>query len=121
MDRRPINFAEKFSKFSDQWTPKIIAQMNDYHFKLVKIQGEFVWHSHADTDEVFIVIGGEMKIHLRDGEVNLRAGELFVIPRGVEHKPWAAGECKIMLVESAGTINTGDAGGPKTAADGVWV
>jgi len=121
MDRRPINFAEKFSKFSDHWAPRIIAQMNDYHFKLVKIQGEFVWHSHADTDEVFIVIGGAMKIYLRDGEVNLRPGELFVIPRGVEHKPWAAGECKIMLVESAGTINTGDAGGPKTAADGVWV
>src|SRR5207247_9165974 len=108
MDRRPINFAEKFSKFSDHWAPKIIAQMNDYHFKLVKIQGEFVWHSHADTDEVFIVIGGEMKIQLRDGEVNLRPGELFVIPRGVEQKPWEAGESKFMLVESAGKHITGE-------------
>ena len=121
MDRRPINVFEKFSKFSDQWAPKIIAQMNDYHFKLAKVQGEFVWHSHADTDEVFIVFEGEMRIHFRDREVDLRPGELLVIPRGVEHKPSATRECKIMLVERAGTINTGDAGGPKTAADGVWI
>ena len=121
MDRRPINVAEKFSKFSDQWAPRIIAQMNDYHFKLAKIQGEFVWHSHADTDEVFIVFEGEMRVHFRDREVDLRPGELLVVRRGVEHKPSAARECKIMLVERAGTINTGDAGGPKTAADGVWI
>ena len=121
MDLRPINVSEKFSKFSDHWAPKIIAQMNDYHFKLARIQGEFVWHSHADTDEVFIVVDGEMTIHFRDGDVNLQRGELFVVPRGVEHKPSATRECKIMLVEPAGTINTGDAGGPKTAADGVWI
>src|SRR5207237_3221483 len=102
MDRRPINFAEKFSKFSDHWSPKIVAQMNDYHFKLVKIQGEFVWHSHADTDEVFIVLDGELTIQFRDGEVVLGAGEMFVVPKGVEHKPSAARECKIMLVEPAG-------------------
>ena len=121
MNRRPINVSEKFLKFSDQWAPKIVAQMNDYHFKLAKVQGEFVWHSHADTDEVFIVFDGEMMIHFRDGDVNLQRGELFVVPRGVEHKPSATRECKIMLVEPAGTINTGDAGGPKTAADGVWI
>ena len=95
----PINFREKFATFSEQWSPKIIAQMNDYHFKIVKIQGEFVWHRHADTDEVFIVLDGELTIHFRDGEVALRSGEMFVIPRGVEHKPFARRECKMMLGE----------------------
>ncbi|HEU4875800.1 MAG TPA: cupin domain-containing protein, partial [Pyrinomonadaceae bacterium] len=104
-----INFREKLGKFSERWSPKIIAQMNDYHFKLVKIQGEFVWHSHSETDEVFIVLDGEMGIELRDGRVDLKAGEMFVVPKGVEHKPVAHGECQLMLVEPAGTINTGDA------------
>src|SRR5439155_20771939 len=121
MDRRPINFAEKFSKFSDHWSPRIIAQMNDYHFKLVKIQGEFVWHSHADTDEVFIVLDGEMTISFRDGKVVLRSGEMFVVPKGLEHKPSANRECSIMLVESAGTVNTGDVQSDLTAKDGLWI
>ena len=95
--------------------------MNDVHFKIVKLQGEFVWHSHKDTDEVFIVLDGEMSIALRDGTVDLRAGELFVIPKGLEHKPFAEKECKVMLVEPAGTINTGGAGGEKTAEDNVWI
>ncbi len=116
-----LNFAEKLAKFDERWSPKIIAQMNDYHFKLVKIEGEFVWHAHADTDEVFIVLDGELTIHFRDGEVVLRSGEMFVIPRGVEHKPFARRECKMMLVEPAGTINTGDAQSELTAKDGVWV
>jgi len=116
-----INLDAKFAKFSERWSPRIIAQMNDYHFKLVKIQGEFVWHAHADTDEVFIVLNGELTIHFRDGEVVLRAGEMFVVPRGVEHKPVAHRECKMMLVEPAGTINTGDAQSELTAKDGVWV
>jgi len=121
MEPRPVNLSEKFATFSDQWAPKIVAQMNDYHFKLAKIQGEFVWHSHADTDEVFVVFDGELEIHFRDGEVTLRAGEMIVVPHGVEHKPSARRECRIMLVERAGTVNTGDAGGSKTAADGVWI
>ena len=116
-----VNLSDKLARFADHWSPRIIAQMNDYHFKLVKIQGEFVWHSHADTDEVFIVLAGAMTIHFRDGAVALRAGEMFVVPRGVEHKPSAERECRIMLVEPAGTINTGDLGGERTAADGVWV
>jgi mannose-6-phosphate isomerase-like protein (cupin superfamily) len=116
-----VNLLEKFPKFTEQWSPRIIAQMNDYHFKLVKIQGEFVWHSHAETDEAFIVLDGEMTIHFRDGEVVLRSGEMFVVPKGQEHKPSADKECKIMLVEPAGTINTGDAHGDFTAKDGVWV
>jgi len=116
-----LNLEEKFARFSDHWSPKIIAQMNDYHFKLVKLQGDFVWHSHADTDEVFITLDGEMSIEFRDGKVDLQAGEMFVVPRGVEHKPLAEKECKIMLIEPAGTINTGDAGGDFTAEDDVWI
>lgn len=121
MNHEAINFADKLSRFSEQWSPKIVARMNDYHFKLVKIEGEFVWHSHAETDEVFLVIEGEMAIELRDGRVMLRAGEMYVVPRGVEHRPVAERECCLLLVEPAGTRNTGDAGGEMTAEDGVWV
>ena len=121
MDYSAINFEEKFVKFSEHWSPKIIAQMNDYHFKLVKFRGEFVWHSHAETDEVFIALDGEMSIEFRDGMVALKTGEMFVVPKGVEHKPFAANECKIMLIEPAGTVNTGDAGGDLTADDNVWI
>jgi mannose-6-phosphate isomerase-like protein (cupin superfamily) len=121
MEYRALNLNEKLGKFSEHWSPKIIAEMNDYHFKLAKLQGEFVWHSHADTDEVFIVLDGEMMIEFRDGRVELKAGEMFVVPKGVEHKPVAESECNIMLVEPAGTINTGDAGGTLTAQDSVWI
>jgi mannose-6-phosphate isomerase-like protein (cupin superfamily) len=117
----PINFVDKLARFSDRWSPKIVAQMNEYHFKLVKIQGEFVWHAHDDTDEVFIVLDGAMTIHFRDGEVRLNSGEMFVVPKGVEHKPSATEECRMMLVESAGTTNTGDVHSELTAKDGVWV
>ncbi len=117
-----INLKEKLTRFSEHWSPKIIAQMNDYHFKLVKFQGDFVWHSHDDTDETFIVLDGEMSIDFRDGKVDLKAGEMFVVPKGVEHKPFAEKECKVMLVEPAGTINTGNAdGGDLTAEDNVWI
>lgn len=121
MNYSAINFKEKFAKFSEHFSPKIIAQMNDYHFKLSKFQGDFVWHKHTDTDEAFIVLEGEMMIVFRDGKVNLKEGEMFVVPKGVEHKPSAERECKIMLVEPAGTINTGDAGGDLTADDSVWI
>lgn len=121
MGRKAINLTEKFSRFSEHWSPKIIAQMNDYHFKLVKFQGEFVWHSHSDTDEVFIVLDGSMTIHFRDGDVSVRAGEMFVIPKGVEHKTSAGAECKAMLVEVAGTVNTGDVASEKTAASDAWI
>jgi mannose-6-phosphate isomerase-like protein (cupin superfamily) len=121
MDFKAINFEDKFSKFTEHWSPKIIAQMNDYHFKIVKFQGEFVWHSHEDTDEVFIVLDGEMSIAFRDGSVELKAGEMFVVPKGAAHRPFADKECKAMLVEPAGTINTGDVGGKMTAEDSVWI
>lgn len=116
-----INLEEKLAKFSEHWSPKIIAQMNDYHFKLVKFQGDFVWHSHGDTDEVFITLDGEMSIEFRDGKADLKSGEMLVVPKGVEHKPFAEKECKIMLVEPAGTVNTGDAVGEMTAEDNVWI
>jgi mannose-6-phosphate isomerase-like protein (cupin superfamily) len=116
-----ISFKEKFSMFSEHFSPKIIAQMNDYHFKLGKFQGDFIWHKHIDTDETFIVLEGEMRIFFRDGKVDLKAGEMFVVPKGANHKPFAEKECKIMLIEPAGTINTGDAGGELTADDNVWI
>ena len=116
-----INLKEKLSLFSEHWSPKVIAEMNDYQFKLVKLQGDFVWHSHADTDEVFIVIEGAMKIELSDGTVELSEGEMFVVPKGVAHKPYAEEECKVMLVEPRGVVNTGDSKGKLTAANDVWI
>ena len=116
-----INFQDKLSRFTDHWAPKVVAQMNDYQLKLVKIQGEFVWHSHADTDEVFIVLDGRMRIELRDGGVDLGPGEMFVVPKGVEHKPSAPDECRILLVEPSGVVNTGEAGGARTAPNDVWI
>jgi len=121
MSYMPINFTTKFAKFTEQWSPKIIAQMNDYHFKLVKIQGDFVWHKHEETDETFIVVNGEMHINFRDGVVALQAGEMFVVPRGVEHKPFAEHECQVLLVEPAETLNTGDAGGERTLKGEDWI
>jgi mannose-6-phosphate isomerase-like protein (cupin superfamily) len=121
MSISPINFADKFNQFSEHWSPKIIAQMNDYHFKIAKIQGEFVWHSHSETDETFIVIQGKMQIKLRETVINLEAGEMCVIPKRVEHKPIAKDECHILMVELAGTVNTGDAGGGKTVTETEWI
>jgi mannose-6-phosphate isomerase-like protein (cupin superfamily) len=121
MEFQPINLKEKLAQFSDHWSPKIIAQMNDYHFKLVKFQGDFIWHRHDDTDEVFMVLDGKMSIDFQDGKVELKRGELFVVPKGVEHKPYAEKQCEIMLVEPAGTINTGDTGSDLTAEDNVWI
>lgn len=121
MDRQPINLATKFEQFSEHWSPKIIAQMNDYQFKLVKFKGEFVWHAHRDTDEVFIVVDGAMTVHLRDGDVLVGPGEMFVVPKGTEHKTSAMSECKVTLVEMAGTVNTGDIVDQKTAPTDVWI
>jgi mannose-6-phosphate isomerase-like protein (cupin superfamily) len=121
MNYTPINFQDKLGRFTEHWSPRIVAKLNDYHLKLAKIQGEFVWHKHDDTDEAFIVLQGEMRIALHDGEVRLRAGEMFVVPRGVEHKPTAVHECSVLLIEPAGTVNTGDAGGKLTADSDVWV
>ncbi len=121
MNYSPINFQEKFSRFADHWSPKVIAEMNDYQFKLVKVQGDFVWHKHDDTDEVFIVLEGRLTIEFRDGKVELGEGELFVIPKNAEHKPYAENECKIMLVEPKGVINTGQERTEQTAENDVWI
>lgn len=116
-----INFQEKLGLFTDHWSPRIIAQMNDLHFKLARIQGEFVWHSHPETDEVFIVLDGEFEMQLRDGNLTLKTGEMCVVPKGVEHRPVAKEECAILLIEPAGTVNTGDAGGEMTKNDVEWI
>ena len=116
-----INLKEKLSKFSEHWSPRIIAEMNDYQFKLVKIKGDFVWHNHDNTDEVFIVLEGEMKIEFKDKTVELKEGEIFVVPKGVEHKPYAEKECKIMLVEPKGVVNTGDAKSILKASNDMWI
>jgi mannose-6-phosphate isomerase-like protein (cupin superfamily) len=116
-----VNLSVKFSLVKDQWDPKIIAQMNDYHFKIAKIQGEFIWHSHPETDEVFLVVDGNLTIHLREEDLNLKMGEMCVIPKGVEHKPAAETECQILMVEPAGTLNTGDAGGDRTIEETAWI
>ena len=118
---KPINFEEKFSKFADHWSPKVIAEMNDYQFKLVKIKGEFITHNHEDTDEVFIVIEGSMKIEFEDRAIELESGEMVVVKKGEKHRPYAENECKIMLIEPAGVVNTGGAGGDLTAPDNDWI
>ncbi|HGP1238786.1 cupin domain-containing protein [Pseudomonas aeruginosa] len=116
-----INFAAKLALFDDRWQPRVIAQMNDYQFKLVKIEGDFVWHSHADTDETFIVLAGRLRIDFRDGAMHLDPGEMYVVPRGVEHKPFAEGEVRMLLVEPCGVRNTGDQGGERTAVNDLWI
>lgn len=121
MSYQAINLAEKFGLFSDQYSPKVIAEMNDYQFKIVKAEGDFVWHDHTDTDETFLVIEGELRIDFRDGSVRIGAGEMFVVPKGVEHKPYAEREAKVMLIEPRGVLNTGDVGGQLTAQNDVWI
>lgn len=115
MTSAPIDLAEKFSLFSEHWSPKVVARLNGYEIKVVKVKGEFVWHTHDDTDELFLVIEGELTIQLRDGNVTLRPGQLFVVPRGVEHCPIAEGEVHAVLMEPVGVANTGSAGGSLTA------
>ena len=121
MRYKAINFNTKFCQFNDLWSPKVIAEMNDYQFKLARVQGEFVWHNHPDTYEVFIVIEGALDIEFHDGKVSNEAGEMFVVPKGVEHKPIAKKACKIMLVEPKGVINTGDVDNELTAKTDVWI
>ena len=116
-----INLKEKLSKITAHWSPRIIAEMNDYQFKIAKIKGEFIWHKHKDTDETFIVIEGTMSIKFRDSIVELSKGEMFVVPKGVEHKPCAENECKILVIEPKGVINTGDVKGKLTIYEDMWV
>jgi len=121
MDYQPVSFKDKFAKFSEHWSPKIVARMNDYHFKIAKVQGEFIWHDHPETDEVFFVLKGQLELQFREGSVTLNEGEMFIVPKGVEHKPVAEQECHILMVEPAGTVNTGEVVNERTAANDVWI
>jgi mannose-6-phosphate isomerase-like protein (cupin superfamily) len=116
----PINLARKLAALSEYWSPRVVAEMNDYQFKLVKLKGEFVWHTHDDTDETFLVLDGEMEIAFRKGAVRLTAGEMYVVPKGVEHITRAERECHALVVEPRGVVNTGNAGGALTARNDVW-
>ena len=118
---KKINFKSKFNKFNEQWSPKVIAEMNDYQFKLVKIKDDFVWHKHDDTDEVFIVLEGIIYIEFEDETIQISEGEMIVVPKGKKHKPYAKEEAKIMLIEPSGVINTGDNKGNLTAPNDKWV
>ncbi|MGP0012003.1 cupin domain-containing protein [Pseudomonas sp.] len=117
----PVTCAEKRALFNEHWQPRIVAEMNDYQFKVVKVEGDFVWHSHADTDETFIILEGVLRIDFRDRQVHLAAGEMLVVPKGIEHKPYAEREVKMLLIEPRGVVNTGEEGGDLTASNDVWV
>jgi mannose-6-phosphate isomerase-like protein (cupin superfamily) len=112
---RVVDLHQRLSLFSEHWSPKVVARLNDYAVKVVKLKGEFVWHSHPETDELFLVVEGTLVIQLRDGDVVVGPGQLYVVPKGVEHRPVAEGDVSVVLVEPEGTVNTGDAGGPLTA------
>ncbi len=116
-----LNLAEKLALIDDLWSPRVIAELNDYQFKLTKLEGDFVWHSHDETDEAFLVLAGTLDIAFRDRTVTLNAGELFVVPKGVEHKPFAPAECHVLLIEPRGVLNTGDELGERTAEPNVWI
>jgi len=117
----PVNLEHKFSLFDAHWQPKVIAQMNDYQFKIVKIAGDFIWHSHPETDESFIVVEGVLRIDFRDGYVLVKPGEMFVVPKGVEHKTSAETTVKMMMIEPCGVRNTGHEGGERTAENDLWI
>ncbi len=116
-----VNVADKLALFHEHWSPKIVGELNGQHVKLVKFQGEFVWHSHADEDEMFFVMRGAFRMELRDRAVDLREGEFLIVPRGVEHRPVAESEVSVMLFEPATTVNTGDNPGEKTVAEPEWL
>ncbi|MEL6148489.1 MAG: cupin domain-containing protein [Chloroflexota bacterium] len=109
MPPQKVNFSEKLGLFSEQWTPKLIGEINDHDIKIAKIQGEFTWHHHADSDEYFYVVSGTLLMQFRDGDVTVNTGEIIVVPAGVAHKPVAHDECHIVMIEKRGTVNTGSA------------
>lgn len=118
---QPINLQQKLSLLTEQWSPRVVAEMNDYQFKIVRLEGDFIWHAHAETDEAFLVISGQLRIDFRDGQVMLGDGELFVVPKGVEHKPYAEHEVTVLLIEPVGVLNTGSQGGRRTAENNLWI
>ena len=118
---QPVNLAQKASLIDQQWSPRVVSEMNDYQFKVVRIEGEFIWHSHPETDEAFLVLEGTLRIDLPDGPVYVKPGELYVVPRGIEHRTAADGEAKLMMIEPRGILNTGHEGGERTALNDQWI
>ncbi|CUA93542.1 cupin domain-containing protein [Pannonibacter indicus] len=118
---KAINFAEKLTLIDALWQPRVAAEVNGYQFKLVRIEGEFVWHGHPETDETFIVLKELLRIDFRDGAISIGAGEMFVVPKGVEHKPYAEQEVHLLLIEPRGALNTGHTGGDRTAQNVLWI
>jgi mannose-6-phosphate isomerase-like protein (cupin superfamily) len=116
-----IDLRAKLARVAAPWTPRVVAELNDYQVKVVKLAGDFVWHRHDDTDELFIVLHGEMEVGFRDRDVTVREGEMIVVPRGVEHITRARAECHALIIEPRGVVNTGDAGGALTAAQDAWI
>ena len=121
MIRPVVKLKEKLALLDRPWSPRVVAALNDYQLKLARLEGAFVWHQHEDTDEAFLVLTGRLRIELRDGAVELGPGELYVVPRGTEHRPVALPTCEALLIEPEGVVNTGAAGGPLTADTDVWI
>ncbi len=121
MEHQPIDIAAKFILFSEPWSPKVIGRVNDYLVKLGKFQGDFLWHKHEETDELFLVHKGTMQIEFRDGQVTLSAGQMYIVPKGVEHKPRADTECEVIMFEPEQTLNTGDVTGEMTIEKLDWI
>ena len=119
--QEPINFLAKYSLFEDLWSPKVIAEMNNYQFKLVKIKGQFIWHTHEDTDEVFIVIEGKMGIEFKERRIEINQGEMFVVEKNEFHRPFASDECKVLIIEPQHVINTGTPGSEFTYENNIWI
>jgi mannose-6-phosphate isomerase-like protein (cupin superfamily) len=118
---RAINLVGKIGLIDEHWSPRVVAEMNDYQFKVVKIQGDFIWHDHPETDETFIVLDGHLRIDFRDGAVHVGPGEMFVVPKGTEHKPFAEQEVKLLLIEPRGVLNTGREESDRTATNDIWI
>ncbi|MBA2276443.1 MAG: cupin domain-containing protein [Chloroflexia bacterium] len=118
---KSIDLEEKFGLLTELWAPRVVAEMNDYQFKIVKLEGDFIWHHHPETDETFLVLAGELRIDFRDGSVHIAKGEMFVVPKGIEHKPYAEKETKLLLIEPRGILNTGHAGGDRMAENDAWI
>nr|WP_314485348.1 cupin domain-containing protein [uncultured Pseudomonas sp.] len=118
---QPVNLKQKASMIDSQWSPRVVAQMNDYQFKVVRIEGEFIWHAHPETDEAFLVLEGTLRIDLPQGSVHVESGELFVVPQGVQHRTAAEGEAKLLMIEPCGVLNTGHEGGERTAPNDLWI
>ena len=118
---KKINFRKKFEKFSEHWSPKVIAELNDYQFKLVKIKDDFVWHNHEHTDEAFIVIEGKIFIEFENRTEEINKGEMIIVPKGMNHRPFAKNEAKIMIIEPRGVKNTGRLNNELTAPNDDWI